>query len=283
MAPTAKSLILDLLSTLAGRTMQVSALVRAGELFDIAENSMRVALARLVAAGQVERDERGLYRMGAQAVPIDRRVTSWRRIHERVQLWDGGWIAVHTGGLAERVSERQLRRRERALHFVGFRDLAPGLAVRPDNLAGGVAAARSELAALGLEAGAIVGALRELDAATDARARGLWDVAALCAGYRESLADLGASLQRLQVASEQEAMVESFLLGGRVIRQLVLDPLLPEPIVPTAERAALVDAMRRYDRLGRASWAGFMQGHGALGERAPADTRIPDGATRLLN
>src|SRR5262245_18249493 len=88
--PSAESLILDLLSTLAGGTMPVSALVRAAELFDIAENSVRVALARLVAAGQVERDERGLYRMGAQAAPIDRRVTSWRRIHERVQLWDGG-------------------------------------------------------------------------------------------------------------------------------------------------------------------------------------------------
>ena len=120
-----------------------------------------------------------------------------------------------------------------------------------------------------------------LDPASDARARGLWDVTALCGGYRQSLADLAESERALQVASEAQAMVDSFLLGGRVIRQLVLDPLLPEPIVPTSERDALVEALRRYDRLGRACWAAFLERHGVIGRRAPADTRIPDGATRL--
>jgi phenylacetic acid degradation operon negative regulatory protein len=188
---------------------------------------------------------------------------------------------VHTAGLPPRAAE--LRRRERALRFLGFRELAGGLAVRPDNLRGGAAAAREELRSLGLPAGPLVFELSALDPATEARARGLWDVAGLCAGYRQSLADLEASERQLQIASEAEAMVESFLLGGRVIRQLVLDPLLPEPIVPVAERDALVAAMRRYDRLGRACWAGFMERHGVLGGRAPADTRIPHGASRLVN
>ena len=77
-------------------------------------------------------------------------------------------------------------------------------------------------------------------------------------------------------------MVESFLLGGRVIRQIVLDPLLPEPMVPAAERTALVDAMRPYDRAGRACWASFMRGFDVLPEaRAPVDLRIVDGAGRL--
>jgi phenylacetic acid degradation operon negative regulatory protein len=282
MAPTAKSLTLDLLSTLAGGTMPVSALVKAGELFGIAENSMRVALARLLAAGQIERDERGRYRLGEKAAPIDRRVTSWRRIDQRLRSWGDGWLGVYAGG-APRRPDRQLRRRERALRFLGFAELAPGLALRPDNLRGGVAAVRDELQALGLEAGALVFELAALDPASDARARGLWDVTALCAGYRQSLADIDASEKRLQLASEEEGMVESFLIGGRVIRQLVLDPLLPEPIVPVAERDALVLALRRYDRLGRACWAGFLERHGVLGSRTPADTRIPDGATRLLN
>jgi phenylacetic acid degradation operon negative regulatory protein len=279
--PTPKSLTLDLLSTLAGGTMPVGALVEAAALFGIQENALRVALARLLAAGQVERDERGRYRLGAQAAPIDRRVTSWRRAGERVRPWDESWLGVHTAGLAPRPAERQLRRRARALRFLGFEPLAPGLAVRPDNLRGGVEAVREELRGLGLEAGALVFELGALDPATDARARGLWDVTALCGGYRQSLADLAASERSLQLASETQAMVESYLLGGRVIRQLVLDPLLPEPIVPTAERDALVEALRRYDRLGRACWAAFLERHGAIGRRAPADTRIPDGATRL--
>jgi phenylacetic acid degradation operon negative regulatory protein len=281
MAPTAKSLILDLLSTLKGGTMPVSALVQAGELFGIAENSVRVALARLVTGGQVERDERGRYRLGAQSAPIDRLVTSWRRLGERLRSWDDDWIGVHTAGLPTRAAERPLRRRERALRFLGFRELAPGLSLRPDNLRGGVEAARGELQSLGLEAGGLVFELRALDPATDARARSLWDVAELCAGYRQSLADLAASERHLQIVSEAEGMVESYLLGGRVIRQLVLDPLLPEPIVPVAERDALVVAMRRYDRLGRACWTAFLERHGVLGGRTPADTRIPDGASRL--
>ena len=71
------------------------------------------------------------------------------------------------------------------------------------------------------------------------------------------------------------AMVESFLLGGRAIRQIVLDPLLPEPLVPAAERGALVAAMRRYDRVGRACWAGFMRAFDVLPEaRAPVDLRL---------
>jgi phenylacetic acid degradation operon negative regulatory protein len=256
--------------------------VKAGELFGIAENSLRVALARLLAAGQVDRDERGRYRLGPQAAPIDQRVTSWRRLSERLRPWGDGWLGVHTGASSRRP-DRQQRRAGRALRFLGFGELAPGLAVRPDNLRGGVAAARRELQALGLEAGALVFEIQALDPASDARARGLWDVSALCAGYRQSLADLDASLKRLQIVSEADGMVESFLIGGRVIRQLVLDPLLPDPIVPVAERDALVDAMRRYDRLGRACWAGFLERHGVLGSRAPADTRIPDGATRLVN
>jgi phenylacetic acid degradation operon negative regulatory protein len=279
--PSAKSLSLDLLSTLAGGTMPVGALVEAAALFGIQENALRVALARLLAAGQVERDDRGRYRLGAQAAPIDRRVTSWRRAGERTRPWDEGWLGVHTAGLGPRRPERPLGRGRRALRFLGFEPLAAGLAVRPDNLRGGVAAVREELRALGLETGALVFELGGLDPASDARARGLWDVAGLCAGYRQSLADLAASERALQVAAEGEAMSASFLLGGRVIRQLVLDPLLPEPIVPGAEREALVAALRRYDRLGRACWAAFLERHGVLGRRAPADTRIPDGASRL--
>ena len=65
-------------------------------------------------------------------------------------------------------------------------------------------------------------------------------------------------------------MVESFLLGGRVIRELVLDPQLPEPLAPEAERRALVAAMRRYDRAGRRAWASFMSRLGAPHMSAPA-------------
>jgi hypothetical protein len=76
-------------------------------------------------------------------------------------------------------------------------------------------------------------------------------------------------------------MVESFLCGGRVIQQLVLDPLLPEPILDTRERDALVASLRDYDRLGRECWADFLAHYGVPHRQAPADTRMAAGAQRL--
>ena len=49
-----RSLILDLLSTLRRGAMPVRALIRAGEMFEIPENTLRVALARLVQAGRAK-------------------------------------------------------------------------------------------------------------------------------------------------------------------------------------------------------------------------------------
>jgi phenylacetic acid degradation operon negative regulatory protein len=277
--PTARGFVLDLLSTLQGGTMPVRALVSAGALFGIAENSIRVALARLLAAGHVQRDERGQYGLGRRADAVGGQVRSWRHLDERVTRWDGAWIGVHRPGAGTRLGAE--RRAARALRLLGFRALVPGLEIRPDNLRGGVARVREQLHDLGLEPDAPVLGLRDLDAPTATRAHGLWDTAALRAGYRRSLAAVERSERRLGRLPVRTTMVESFLLGGQVIRQLVLDPLLPEPLVPAGERTALLRAMRRYDRVGRACWAAFMREAGAPHFHAPADTRIAHAPAEL--
>jgi phenylacetic acid degradation operon negative regulatory protein len=268
--PTAKSLTLDLLSSLRGGAMPVAALVAAARLFGIDENALRVAIARLLAAGQIARDERGQYSLGAAAHAIDRRVLGWRAAESRVARWDGGWWLVRAGALPPARS-RERRGRERALALLGFAEISPGLALRPDNLRAALSALRSELLELGLEGDALIARVRELDADSDARARALWRREKLAAAYRRSLAELAASEARLAALPEERAMVESFLLGGRVIRELVLDPLLPEPLAPEAERRALAAAMRRYDRAGRRAWASFMARHGAPHAATPAN------------
>jgi len=274
--PAAKSLILDLLSTLRAGSMPVRALVEAGELFGLADNTVRVALARLVAAGRVERDERGRYRLGRTAGAVQARVSSWRRHHERLAAWSGDWLLVRRnrprrGGAGARQSDRALR-------LLGFRELEPGLSLRPDNLVGGVAVVRDQLRARGLEAGALVAGLRDLDAVSDRRARTLWDAQALCAAYATSRRELADSAARLPSLSRPAAMVETFLMGGRVLRQLILDPLLPEAIVPSAPRRELVEAMRAYDRLGRSCWAEFLSGFDVPHFRNPVDLRVADDA-----
>jgi phenylacetic acid degradation operon negative regulatory protein len=270
--PTARSLILDLLSTLRRGTMPVGALVEAGALFGIAGNNVRVALTRLLEGGFVVRDQRGAYRLGAGAEAVERRVRSWRDLDRSVRTWQAGaWLAVQHVASAVRARSAPERGRERALRMFGFRELAPGLAVRPDNLRDDVADLRREIRALGLPDSDLLFALRALDPEREDAARGLWDVDGLCASYRARLAEIEASEARLGDLGAEEAMVETFLLGGAIIRELVLDPLLPEAICPSEDRRALAVALRRYDKLGRSAWAGFLKRFDVPHIRTPLD------------
>jgi len=276
MPPTAKSLVVDLLSTLTSSrgpagSLPVRALVAAADLFGIAENNLRVTLARLCAAGVVEHDERGRYRLGAAGARVNGIVRAWRGMEQRVRPWDGAWVGVlaSTGEAVTpraRPSSKAARLEVRSLGLLGFRCLRPGLWLRPDNLAVGVAGLGEqlrELAPVADEAGAgrIVCRLDAFDSAHQRAARALWDVAGLQRGYTRARRALAASERRLARMSNEKAMVESFLVGGQVLRQLVLDPLLPEPICAAAPRRALVEAMLRYDRLGRDHWRDFLDAH----------------------
>jgi hypothetical protein len=47
------------------------------------------------------------------------------------------------------------------------------------------------------------------------------------------------------------------LLGGRAIRQIVYDPLLPPPLVDVAERRAFIETMKAMESEGRRIWKRF--------------------------
>ena len=256
-SPTAKSLTLDLLSSVRGESMPIAALVAAAALFGIAENSLRVAVARLLAAGRLERAGRGRYRIGPAALAVDRHARSWRTAEARRGRWSGRWIAAEAPATGREPAV------DRALAWLGFERFRSGLALRPDNWKGGTDAVRAELRALGIPPSTWIFRLDDLDDANASAAAALWDPARILAGYRESLATLEASRAALDHDSEERAMVTSFMLGGEVIRQLARDPLLPEEWVPAAPRMALVASMREYDRVGRRAWAAFMARHGA--------------------
>ena len=59
---SARSVVASTLLGTRGLTLQVRALVRAGELFGIAEGTTRVALSRMVAAGELVAED-GSYRL----------------------------------------------------------------------------------------------------------------------------------------------------------------------------------------------------------------------------
>ena len=253
MAPNPRHLILKFLLGAEGEAMTAREAVAACGLFGIRENSVRVALVRLAAAGMIEAAGRGAYRLGPNAAELAEDVSTWRTAEARVCAWSGAWIVVHCGAL-RRSDRSALGKRDRALALLGFRELDRELFVRPDNLVGGVAAVRERLHKLGLDPAAAVFLAAEFDAARDARARALWDGRALTKSYRQTRQQLEKWLKQAPALEPDVAARESFLIGSSAIRQLVFDPLLPDPLVDTAERRAFVDTVLRYDAAGHVIW-----------------------------
>ncbi len=259
MRVSAKSVIVELLSAhpLESDSVPVRQLVRAASVFDIAENSVRVAIVRLRAEGIVDSIERGRYQLGPAARPINDRVTAWRHAADVMRPWDGGWAGVFTAHLP-RTDRPALRKRNQALKLLGFRELRPGLFLRPDNLVGGVDSLRSRLLDLGLETDAAAFRVTQLTPEDEVETRGLWDVARMRALYADLVDQLDTSRSAMAKMELTGALRESFLLGREALRQIVLDPLLPEPLVPASERGALIESMRRYDAAGRELWRSFL-------------------------
>jgi phenylacetic acid degradation operon negative regulatory protein len=258
-APNPRQLILNLLLAAGDAPLSARELVASCALLGIRENSTRVALARLAAAQRVEADGRGTWRLGPGAATLAADVATWRQAGKRLRHWRGSWIAVHVGALG-RSDRVALRARERALSLLGLRELDAGFFVRPDNLAGGVDAARERLLKLGLEASAAVFVASDFDGAREGRARALWDTRALDAGYRRTARQLDDWLAQAGKLDAQAAARESFLLGNAAIRQLVFDPLLPAPLVDADARSAFIEAVQRFDNAGQRIWRALWQG-----------------------
>src|SRR5262245_21116422 len=144
-------------------------LVAAADVLGIEENNVRVTLTRLVADGTLETPGRGLYRLGKATRALTAQITSWRDLEKQVRTWDGSWACVHFG--PTNSDRAAARRRKRALGLLGFRMLDRALAMRPNNLEGGIAGLRDRLYALGVEDSAIGFVATDLGDATEQRAR----------------------------------------------------------------------------------------------------------------
>jgi phenylacetic acid degradation operon negative regulatory protein len=271
MPPNPKNLILNLLLAADGMPLVAADAVSSCALFGIRENSVRVSLVRLSAAGLIESAGRGAYQLGPQAADLAEELARWRSSESRVCDWTGGWLMVSTGNLA-RSDRTALRARQRALALLGFKELDASLHIRPDNLVGHAAGARERLRKLGLELEVPVFAATDLDPALEARARGLWQGKALNKAYTQTRQKLEAWLAQAHDLEPEVAARESYLLGNEAIRQLVFDPLLPEPLVNVAERRAFTSTVIAFDEAGHRIWRQLLpslQGHvtraGAVG------------------
>jgi phenylacetic acid degradation operon negative regulatory protein len=238
------------LSTLIGSeppVLPVAALVALGELFGIAPGTMRTALSRMVAAGELEAED-GRYRLVGRLLRRRAAQEAGRRPPSRA--WDGRWHWVIVQGEGRSVA----RRREFRAVMVDsrFGELRPEVWLRPANLAPPHDAGDDVLVATGhLQAGD-----------PDVLARRLWDLDTWSTTARSLIAELEAAPGRLRAGSDEE-IPANFVLSAAVLRHLRRDPLLPPELLPPgwpgAELRAhhegfddvFVDRLRRFLRLHR--------------------------------
>jgi phenylacetic acid degradation operon negative regulatory protein len=219
-------------------------LVASGELFGIAEGATRVAISRMVAAGELVPEGDGYHLAGPLLARQDRQRAS--RVAEHLG-WNGRWtLAVVRGEGRSAAARAELRE---ALRRLKMAELREGVWLRPDNLD----RARSP------EASALVsGQCRWFESAEPAGGAidlsELWDLegwARTADELRVAILPVGVELE----AGATEALATGFVLSAAVLRHLLADPLLPLPLLPANWPGADLRAeYERYDRAFKALW-----------------------------
>lgn len=246
MKPTA--VILDLLRTYRRRGTTVKAIMETGAMFGFSENLMRVSLSRLAARGLIENVKRGHYRLANRADPISDFVEEWRLGENRLRAWDGSsWLLVQAGADAG-------GKQDWALASLGFRRVETGTWLRPDCLAQPTSALVQRLVGLGMSEGSLLASGAHLDTRWTSAWREQFDIEAMTRTYHECRGLLTNSIARLGSLAHEDALRESFHLGGRAVHILAKDPLIPAPLIDPEPRRALWQTMLSYDRLGRDAW-----------------------------
>jgi len=257
---TARELVIDFLSNRYPREMSAQEITGVGIALGFSEQSLRMALTRLVEQAVAANTGRGRYRLSPSGEAMREEVRKWRHLDEVAMPWSGAWIGVFDAAIP-RSDRAALRRHERAMRLRGFRELQSGLWIRPANLRDSVAELREHLRALGLHPDALVAGLDALDDDARAKAIRLWDTAAMLARYRALTDELRASKAKLERLPLDTAAAESMVLGRDVIRHINLDPVLPEELMPQRALSNLISVMSDYDQNARQIWRRFMRAH----------------------
>jgi phenylacetic acid degradation operon negative regulatory protein len=221
---TARSVIASTLLGVSPPELPTPSLVASAELLGVTAGTARVAMSRMVAAGELEPTGDG-YRLAGHL--LDRQA---RQAQSRIgtpQTWDGSWRTALIPAEARPAADRAaLRRAMTALRYGLLRD---GVWLRPANLPLGTLAGAEAVAA-----GRFVALTGPLDASIDpvVLARSLWDLD----GWASDATALAAELVPLQTRLDDDdptALADGFIVSAAVLRHLQADPLLPRDLLPT--------------------------------------------------
>lgn len=222
MRMTARSVVLSVLLGAHPAWASAAELLRLTADFDIKETTLRVALTRMVSAGDLVRSDDG-YRLSGRLLARQRRQDA--ALNPATRRWDGTWLTVVVTAVGADARARAALRT--ALQHSRFGELREGVWLRPDNL-------EEDLPA---DADGRVRVLHSRDESSADLAATLWDLPGWAAtGYR--------LLDEMDTAAD---VPERFALAAAMVRHLLTDPVLPAELLPTdwpADR--LRDAYREF-------------------------------------
>lgn len=205
---TARSVVLSVLLGAHPAWASSAELVLLTADFGIRESTLRVALTRMVGAGDLVRSADG-YRLS------DRLLTRQRRqdgaIEPQERSWDGTWTTLLITSVgADARTRAELRN---TLLQNRFGELREGVWLRPDNLS-------VELAD---DVRARVRVLSSRDEDPAGLVGQLWDLPAWACEGRRLLAEL----------AEAADVPARFVVAAAIVRHLLTDPVLPAELLPT--------------------------------------------------
>jgi phenylacetic acid degradation operon negative regulatory protein len=237
---TARSVLASGLLGMDPPELPVAQLVRLTGLFGISENGARVALSRMIAAGEATTDGLGRYRLAGHLAARQSRQSASRV--GATARYDGEWwlaVVTTTGSSAEVRSARR-----RALAYARLAELREGVWMRPANVA--------VLLPDSLDDDVEVMTSRPRDAA--GMAHRLWDLMTWSQRARDLLRRLDAL-----APDGPDALGPGFELSAAVLRHLQADPLLPAELLPAgwpgAPLRATYDAWDARYRATLAEWS----------------------------
>jgi phenylacetic acid degradation operon negative regulatory protein len=205
---TARSVVLSVLLGAHPAWASAAELIRLTSDFGIKEATLRVALTRMVSAGDLIRSADG-YRLSDRLLARQRRQDDSMR--PQLRPWRGNWTTLIVTSVGTDPRTRAALRN--TLHNKRFGELREGVWMRPDNLE------------LELDA-EIRDRTRVMQARDEAPAElvdQLWDLASWARTGHRLLAEMSSATD----------VPARFVVAAAIVRHLLTDPVLPAELLPT--------------------------------------------------
>jgi phenylacetic acid degradation operon negative regulatory protein len=204
---TARSVVLSVLLGAHPAWASAAELIRLTSDFGIREATLRVALTRMVSAGDLIRSADG-YRLAERLLARQRRQDDAMR--PQLRPWRGYWTTVIVTSVGTDPRTRAALRT--TLHDKRFGELREGVWMRPDNLE----------VDLDAELRARVRIVQARDDAPAELAGQLWDLSSWARTGHRLLAEM----------SEAANVPARFVVAAAIVRHLLIDPVLPSELLP---------------------------------------------------